>query len=182
MPIMGLQTTAEVAHTVSPVIDPAHLSVQAYEVDGVLLDEHPMLLRIADVRELSDIGMIIDSADEFVAPDDVVKLAEIYQLHFALVGMNVLDDKRRKLGKVDDYTLDTDSFYIQQLNVRRPLIKSFGDTELLVHRTQIIEINDQAIIVRSGEQTSQAVAQAVRSYVNPFRSSPQTEVLKREQN
>lgn len=171
-PIMSLQTGGELARTKRPVIDPANLGVIAYEVDGPLLDRHPSLIRIADVRELSDMGFIIDSNEEFVAPDDVIKLKEIYDMHFGLIGMSVTDEKRRKLGKVIDFTLETGGFIIQQLTVRRPLLKSFNDTELLIHRSQIIEINDQAIVVHSEAKAPEPeLHEVVGSYVNPFRTS-----------
>ena len=69
-PIMGLQTGTRLATTKSPVIDPSNLKIIAYEVDGPLLVEHPSFIRIADVRELSNVGMIIDSSDEFIGVHD----------------------------------------------------------------------------------------------------------------
>jgi len=179
-PVMGLQTGSELGRLSRAVIDPATLKILAYEVTGPMLDLHPSLLRIADVREFSDIGVIVDSSDEFVSPTDVIKLGEIYDLRFQPVGMQVLDEKKHKLGKVESYTIDTSSFVIQQLSIKRPFLKSFNDTQLLVHRTQITEINDKAIIVHSERQPTEPVIDTVRdhaAYVNPFRkpAGPQAE-------
>ncbi|HEU4831030.1 MAG TPA: hypothetical protein VFS65_02575, partial [Candidatus Saccharimonadales bacterium] len=58
-PVMGLQTGTQLATTKSPIIDPSNLKIVAYELEGSLLTEHPSLLRIADVRELGDVGMIV---------------------------------------------------------------------------------------------------------------------------
>jgi len=178
-PVMGLQTGGELARTSKAVIDPATLQIVAYEVVGPLLDIHPSLLRIADVREFSDIGLIVDSSDEFVSPDDIIKLGQIYKIHFELEGMRVIDEKKRKLGKIVGYTIETGSFLVEQLNVKRPLLKSLNDTELLVHRTQITEINNDAIVVHSQAKPAEPVIQTVRStaYVNPFRkpAGPQAE-------
>ena len=169
-PVMGLQTGSELARTTRPVIDPRTLEILAYEIAGPLLDVHPSLLRIADVREFSDIGMIVDSSDEFVAPDDIIKLNEVYKIQFDIMGMHVIDEKKRKLGKVNGYTIDTNGFLIQQLSVKRPLLKSFNDTELLIHRTQITEINSSAIVVHSEAKIPEPLMDSVRTaYVNPFR-------------
>lgn len=184
-PVMSLQTGAELARTKVPIIDPRTLSILAYELDGPLLDEHPSLLRIVDIREVSDIGMIIDSSDEFVGLDDVIKLKEVYDLHFSLIGLSVVDDKKHKLGKVDGYTVEMGSFIIQQLNVRRPILKSLGDSELLIHRTQIIEINDTTIKVKSASnEIKDPIKHAVRAYVNPFRQpgNAQPEAAKVNEN
>ena len=169
-PVMSLQTGAELARTKAPVIDPRTLSVMAYELDGALLDQHPSLLRIADVREVSDIGMIVDSSDEFVGLDDIIKLKEVYELHFPLIGLSVVDDKKHKLGKVEDYSLEMGGFVIQQISVRRPIFKSLGDSELLIHRSQIIEINDTTITVKAASnEAKDPIPHAVKAYVNPFR-------------
>lgn len=175
-PVMGLQTGAELARTDHPVIDPRTLEIVAYELTGPLLNLHPSLLRIADVREFSDIGLIVDSSDEFVSPDDIIKLNEIYKLNFTLLGMPVIDEKRRKVGKVDGYTIETNGFVIQQISVRRPLLKSLNDTQLLIHRSQITEINNNAIIIHSEVKPAEPIMQSVRdAYTNPFRKNPGTQ-------
>lgn len=175
-PVMGLQTGAELARTSRAIIDPHTLEIVAYEVTGPLLDLHPSLLRVVDVREFSDIGMIIDSSDEFVSPDDIIKLGEVYKLNFTLVGMPVIDEKRRKVGKVDGYTIETVGFVIQQLSVKRPLLKSLNDAQLLIHRSQITEINNDAIIIHSEVKPPEPIMQTVRdAYTNPFRKNPGTQ-------
>ena len=171
---MGLQTGSELARTAREIINPHTLEIVGYELEGPLLTERPSVLRIADVREFSDIGMIVDSSEEFVNPADIIKLGEIYDLQFTIMGKPVYDKKRHKLGKVIGYTIDTTGFLIQQLSIKRPLLKSLNDTELLVHRSQIFEVNDHEIIVNSqAEVSGEPAATEIRSYHNPFRSSPQ---------
>ncbi len=176
IPIMGLQTGTQLAVTKSPIIDPSNLKIIAYEVEGPLLAERPSFIRIADVRELSDVGMIIDSNDEFVGIDDIIALKKIHDLNFKLIDLNVIDETKRKLGKVNSYNLDTFSFVIQQLNVKRGIIKSLSDTELLIHRSQIVEINDQFIIVRTAAKRLEPIIKTGQvTYLNPFHSNkPQT--------
>lgn len=171
-PVMGLQTGGELGRTQRAIVDPRTLEIVAYEVAGSLLSDHPSLLRIADVREFSDVGLIIDSSDEFVGVADIIKLQEIYNFHFNPIGMPVTDKKRKRLGKVESYTIETGSFTIQQLSVKRPLLKSFADTELLIHRTQIIEINDHAIVIEHDGTIPQPMMESVRAvYTNPFRKN-----------
>ena len=171
-PVMSLQTGGKLAHTQKPVIDPTNLKIVAFEVDGPLLSERPALLRVADIREIGRVGMIINSNDEIIGVHDVIKIERLYELGFPLIGMNVVDDLKHKLGKVEDYTVETDSFVIQQLTVKRGFFKGLTDTGLLISRTQIIEINDGEIIVRSPTQKSvEPMMQATRTeFVNPFRN------------
>ena len=178
-PIMSLQTGTRLASTTRDIVDPRNLTVVAYEVDGQLLSERPSFLRINEIREISPLGMIIDGNDELVGLDDVIKIKKLVEMNFELVGMHVIDEHRHKLGKVEDYTLDTKSFVIQQLHVKRGVLHSLTDTGLLINRSQIVEINDHEIIVKStnNRQRAEPVSEATRNeYVNPFRQpKPQAE-------
>ncbi len=170
MPVMGLQTGKELARTNVAIVNPHDLSVIAYRVTGQHLDHDPSFLRVADIREMGSLGMIVDSSDEFVEPEDIINQKDIYELEYELEGKQVIDDHKKKVGKVSDYIIDVDSFIIQQLVVRRPLLKSLTDDELLVHRSQIVEVNDSAIIIKSGAvKTETEAVPASRTYVNPFR-------------
>ncbi len=173
IPVMSLQTGSEIARTKKPVVDPASLSIIAYLVDGVLLDHTKQnFLRIIDSRELSDIGLIIDSIDDIVAFGDVLKLDEVINLNFHLTGMKVVDEKSTKIGKIADFTVDVGSFTVQQLVVRRPLLHGFTDTELVVHRSQIIEINNDSVVVHSQVKAPEhTLATTPKAYINPFRKT-----------
>ncbi len=178
-PVMGLQTGKELARTSQTVINPHNLTVIAYEVIGAHLDHSPSYIRTADIRELGSLGMIIDSSDEFIEPEDIITEKNIYDLDFVLEGKHVVDDHKVKVGKVIGYIVEVDSFAIEQLVVKRPLLKSFTDDELLIHRGQIIEVTDSLIIIKSGKVKKEAKATSSRHYVNPFRqTSPQPETAK----
>ena len=180
-PVMSLQTGAELARTKDVLVDPRNLTVIAYELEGTMLDEHPSFLRVADIREISNLGIIVDSSEEFVGLDDVIKIKEVHEFGFTLLGLPVVDEKKRKLGKVSSYNLDGDSFMVAQLVVRRPLLKSLSDTDLLVHRTQIVEVSNDQVTVKSAA-SKPAVKESIREYANPFRApqSPQPEAIERQ--
>lgn len=172
-PVMSLQTGGRLATVVRPIIDPGTLRVVAYEVDGELLTEKPSFLRTADIREYGRLGMIVNGNDDLIGLEDVIEVHKLYDLKFSLVGLQVIDENKRKLGKVIDFTLETDSFFIQQLSVRRGFLKGITDTGLLINRTQIIEINDTSIIVKSPSiKKAEPVMQSMRAeFVNPFKNT-----------
>ena len=172
-PIMSLQTGTEIASTERALIDPEDLTVAGYDLTGPLIrGDVGTFVRLADVRELSDLGFIVDSIDELIKPSDVMKVEALHSLGFELLKIDVKDEKRKKLGKVVDYTLETGGFVIQQLTVRRPLIHSLNDTELVIHRSQIIEITKDCIVVHSEAKIPEPSRSEVPgAYVNPFRKS-----------
>lgn len=177
-PVLGLQTGSQLALTSEPLVDPKNLQIVAFKLESPLFDDPSVdtLLRVADIRELSKIGFIIDSADEFISPTDVIKINEIYNYGFNLIGLKVIDQKKNKLGIIQDFTLNLNNFIISQLIVKRPLLKSFNDPELTINRNQIYEINDDHIVVKSETEPAKTEAATVQAafspnYVNPFRSS-----------
>lgn len=177
--IMSLQTGKELARTSKAIVNPHNLSIIAYLIEGPHLDYTPSYLRIADVRELGSLGMIVDSSDEFITPDDIITDKHIYELEYELEGKHVVDDRGTKIGKVNDYNVEANSFVIQQLTVKKPLFKSFTDDEVLVHRSQIVEVNDTTIVIKSGKVKATKAIINSTNYVNPFRqTSPQPETAK----
>lgn len=168
--VMSLQTGAELARVHHVLIDPRDLTIAAYELEGHNLDQQPSYLRPVDVRELSHLGFIVDSNEEFVGPDDVIKIREVRDFKFDLIGLDVIDNHKRKLGKVITYAIDSGNFSVQQLSVKRPLLKSFGETELLIGRNQIIEVSDSTVTVASPDETEKAKS-PLREYSNPFRTT-----------
>ncbi len=182
-PIMGIQTGAQLAQTSRALVDPRNLTIVAYEVEGPLLVEHPSFLRTNEIREIGPIGMIIDSNEEIIGLDDVISLKKLYDLEFELIGLNVVDENRHKLGKVQDYTLESHSFVIQQLHVKRGMLSGLNDTGLLIGRSQIVEITDTEVVVKATnkkERAAEPVMEASRhEYINPFRQpNTQPETIK----
>lgn len=179
-PVMSLQTGSELARTSKILVDPRDLTIVGYQLEGNMLDERPSFLMPVDVRELSNLGLIVDSSDEFVGLNDVIKIKQVSDFGFELIGLDVIDDKKHKLGKVQGYNVDSDSFAVQQFVVKRPLLRSFGETELLIHRSQVIEVSDTHIKVKSTSE-AEPVEQSVREYTNPFRAgSVQPEAIEFE--
>mgnify|MGYP001323433221 CR=1 FL=1 len=179
LPIMSLQTGKEIARTESAIINPHNLSIIAYQVSGKQLDYDPSYLRIADVREIGSVGMIVNDSDELVVDDDIVSEKPIYEMAYELKDKPVINEDKKKIGKVEDYIVEVDSFVIQQLVVRRPLLQSFHNDELVVHRGQIAEVTDDMVIIKSGKHKTGAKTRHNRQYANPFRqSSPQPEAIR----
>lgn len=177
-PVMSLQTGAEIARTKQAITDPASLQIIGYYVESKLKKENTLILKTQDIREVSQVGLIIDSIDEILPESDLFRIKEITKLHFELTGMQVVDEKKRKLGKVVNYGIDPRSFMIHQLHVKQPILKSFHIAEVLINRTQIVEINDDEIIVKQASvresEKSQIPITSNADFINPFRK-PQAE-------
>ena len=172
-PVLSLHVGGEIARLGLPIIDPDDLKVIAYTVDGPLVGKGEVgnILMTRDIRETDKIGAIIDSIDVLVNRDDVVKLDQVMKINFRLIGHKVVTKRGSHLGKVIDFTLNPDTFMIQQLIVKRPMAKSFFDPELLIGRSEVVEIDDYKLTVKDEEAKIREKAREdfKADFVNPFR-------------
>lgn len=187
MPVLSLHVGGKIANTKQAIIDPEDLRVIAYTVEGPIIKNDPELgdiLDTQDIREISESGLIIDSADRFVNREDVIRFDEVMDLGFNLVGLKVVTQNGKKLGKIIDYTMDSTTFMIYQLIVQRPFMSSLMDPELTINRSQIIEVDDYKVTIKHDKaqvkmpkEKKKAAAQEefVPNFTNPFRKPAYTE-------
>lgn len=170
-PILSLHTASRIAEVKGLVIDPNFLKVVAFEINAISSKQR-LFLEASSVREFSKMGMIVDSDEEFVEKDDVIKLKETIELGFSLDNMKVVSKKKAMLGRIEDFIINTEDFQIMQLIVKRPIYKALIDPELVIGRSDIHEINDNEIIVKSEEGTimkKSGTLDFVPNFVNPFK-------------
>ena len=170
-PILSLHTASRIAEVKGLVIDPNFLKVVAFEISAAS-SRQSLFLEVSSVREFSKMGMIVDSDEEFVEKDDVIKLKETIDLGFSLDNIKVISKKKAMLGRIEDFIINTEDFQIMQLIVKRPIYKALIDPELVIGRSDIHEINDSEIIVKSEEGTimkKSGTLDFVPNFVNPFK-------------
>ena len=175
-PILSVQAGGEIGHIESSIVDPDSLKIIAFTINSPIISSSANILDISSVREYSSYGVVIDDIDELVTSDDVVKIQKVLALNFSLLNLKVETKKGSKLGRVIDFTVTDNDFTLQQVIVKRPLIKSFIDPELTISRKEIIEITDYKIIVKDEEKVLKNRAEKedfVPNFINPFRKSEQ---------
>ncbi len=171
--VLSVQTGAPIGQIVKPIVDPSTFKIIAFELAGPLIRE-ASYLTTDSIREYSHFGMVADSIDELVSPSDVVRLEEVLSLNFSLTGLKVETKKGSKLGHILDFTISSDDYMVAQIIVKRPLIKSFNDSTLVISRKEIVEVTDYKIIVKDEESTLKSRAAKedfIPNFVNPFRNS-----------
>lgn len=174
-PIMSLQTGAELGRTSKLLVNPTNLHLVAFEVEGRALAVNPSLLRVADIREFSSVGIIIDSADELLETGDVEVIDTLRSMKFELKGMKVQDEDGQKYGSVSNYIVDSSSLIVMQLEVKSPFFQSISTASRLIKRDQIVEITASTIIVKSSKTVIEPVRHIDRPpLINPF-SQPQAD-------
>lgn len=171
-PILSLQTGTTLANIVKPVIDPMELKIFAFSLSDRFDKNAKNYLMTKDIREFDSIGAIVDSSDEFVTEEDVIFLQKLLKININLTGMQVIDENKRKVGKVADYAIDSKDFFILQLHLNHGFMKSLSSSGQIIGRNQVIEINDKNIIVKSTEDKQfNKASTKTHAFINPFATS-----------
>lgn len=172
-PVLSLHVGGRIANISQLYIDPNTLKLLAVRLEGLIDREiEGDILPVESIREFSQLGVIIDSADEIVSDETVIKIRDILKLNFALPGLKVITQKKSKVGKVIDFTLNISTWDVYQLIVQRPALKAFFDPELTISRQSIIEVNDYQVIIKDEHEKvpeAEAKPEFTPNFVNPFR-------------
>ena len=158
-PVLSLRTGAEIARVISPLINPDNLKIEGLYCKDRFSNKM-LILVPQDIRELLAKGYIANDHDSLSDPDDLVRLKDIISLHFELVGKQVVTEAKQKVGKVNDYAVETESMYIQKLYVGQSIIRSFTGGNLSIDRSQIQEVTDTKVVINDLAMRSPATAPA----------------------
>ena len=173
-PVLSVQAGGPIGKITSTIIDPNDLKIIAFRLEGPLVNKQQNLLDARSIREYSNYGFVIDDIDELIGPDDVIKISDILKLNFDLLNLKVETKKGSKLGKVQDFTVTSEDFIVQQIIVKRPAVKALIDPELTISRKEIVEITEYKVIIKDEEKVLKQKAEKedfVPNFVNPFRES-----------
>ncbi len=156
LPIISLQTGETVTHLKSLVIEMATLEIVAV-VCGKMKEYPDPILMVRDVRQIASDCVIIDTEDDIGSASDVVRLKEPLSAAYAPIGATVISHMQRPIGKVEDFTINTESLRIQKFYVKRPIWRSWLGSSLIIAREQVVDVSAKKIIVREGTVDAQGV-------------------------
>jgi uncharacterized protein YrrD len=145
-PVYSLRTGQPVATAVSPIINPNNLKIEGFYCSDST-SKRTLVLLYQDIREMIKDGFVINDYDVLVEPDELVRLADVLNTDFSLVGKRVETVDKQKVGKVSDYALESETMYIQKIYVAQSLFKSLTGGSLSIDRTQINEITKKRIVI-----------------------------------
>ena len=127
-PVLSLRTGDAIAMTTGAVINPNNLKIEGfYCVDD---SKHELILLYQDIRDLIPQGFVVNDHEALVEPGELVRLKDILKLRFELLGKPVMTASKEKIGKVTDFSTETETMYVQKLYVSQSLLKSFSGGNL----------------------------------------------------
>lgn len=157
LPVLSLRTGGKVATATDPIINPNNLKIEGWYCND-LFSKKRLILLSQDVRDFVPQGIAVNDHADLTDPEELIRLSEILELEFKILGKAVTTNHGRRMGKVSDYALDTDTMKIQKLYVARPVYRSLTDGQLSIDRSQIIEITNRKVVVRDVDIKETAAA------------------------
>lgn len=159
-PILSIRNGHPVAMAGKMLIEADKLKVAAVfcESPGWRGENHVLLLR--DIREFSRAGIIIDSLEDIEDIGEIVRLGDVMERDYQVNGKHVVTESGHKLGKVEDYSVDTVSNLVQKLYIKPSLLKNLMVNNLVVDREHIVKTEDDQIIVSDASLKTPAKAEA----------------------
>ena len=145
MPILSLRTGRCIGKVVGHVINPHKLCVDALWCD-VKGEKQPLIIIVADIREVSPKGVIVDDHQVAVAPEEMIRLKPIIELGFELLDKKVLSG-RLMMGRVTDYAVDNDSFIIRKIYAKPSVWNMLKTNRFTIDRAQVIEVSHNYVRV-----------------------------------
>jgi uncharacterized protein YrrD len=145
--VLSLRVGAVIGHVYAPILNPNNLKIEGwYATENGSRDER--ILPVAEIRDVIKTGLVVNDHDALTLVDDLVRLKEIIALRFELIGKAVKTDQKRKLGKISDYAVDDQSLVVQKLYVSPGAMRGLTKQDLIIDRSQIVEINNKHVIVQ----------------------------------
>lgn len=144
--MLSLRTGSPVAEVIAPVINPDNLKIEGfYCLDSI--DHLELVLLYQDIRDILPQGLIVNDHEVLAVPEDLIRLKNILELNFEIIGKPVETVSREKVGKVTDYAFEGSTMYIQKLYVSQSLLKNLTSGNLSIDRTTVHEITPKRIII-----------------------------------
>lgn len=159
-PVLSLRTGTPVAAITEPIINPTNLKIEGFYCQDSQ-EKKTLILLPQDIRDIIPQGVVVNDHDVLAEVNDLVRLRSVITLKFELLGKAVFTVSGDKLGKVEDYATDLNSFYIQRLYVSQSIFKSFTGGNFGIDRNHIVDITPKKIIVNDLMEKVPSQAQAI---------------------
>jgi sporulation protein YlmC with PRC-barrel domain len=161
--VLSLRTGAPIATITAPIFNPNNLKIEGFYCVDRFDKKKELVLLCQDIRDIMPKGYVVNDHEVLAEPDELVRLKDVLELNYELVGKQVVTISKHKVGKVSDYATDMESMFVQKIYVSQSILKSFTGGSLSVDRRQVNEITPRRIIINELLKKAPAAASAIAS-------------------
>lgn len=157
--VLSLRTGSPIAQVTGPIINPDSLKIEGFYCEDTST-KNKVILLYQDIRDVLPQGFVVNDLDALSDPTELVRLKDVLELGFELLGKPVETLSKDKIGKVSDYAYETTTMHIQKLYISQSILKSLTTGSLSIDRNQIHEITPKRVIINDLLQVTRAQAPA----------------------
>ena len=157
--VLSLRTGTPIATVTAAIFNPNNLKIEGFYCTD-RYDKRELILLYQDIRDVLKQGYVVNDHEVLVEPTELVRLKDVIDLNYELIGKHVETISKQKVGKVSDYAVETESMFVQKIYASQSILKSFTGGSLSIDRTQINEITPKRIIINELLKGTQAIAPA----------------------
>lgn len=157
--VLSLRTGSPIAQVKGPIINPDNLKIEGFYCEDTST-KNKVILLYQDIRDVLPQGFVVNDLDALSDPAELVRLKDVLELGFELLGKPVETLSKDKIGKVSDYAYETTTMHIQKLYISQSILKSLTTGSLSIDRNQIHEITPKRVIINDLLQVTRAQAPA----------------------
>ncbi|MEI6755660.1 MAG: hypothetical protein WCK80_01435 [bacterium] len=144
--ILSLRTGEVIASVTAPIFNPNNLKVEGFYCQDKF-SKKELILVYQDIRDIVPKGYVVNDFDVLVEAEDLVRLKDVLELNYQILGKTVQTTSKKKIGKVVDYATEMETMFVQKIYVGQSIIKSFNGGSLSIDRSQVNEITPSKIII-----------------------------------
>lgn len=160
--VLSLRTGAPIATITGAIFNPNNLKIEGFYCQD-RFDKNELILLYQDIRDIMPNGYVVNDHDVLVEADELVRLKDVLELRFELIGKQVETISKQKVGKVSDFATEMETMYVQKVYVSQSFLKNFTGGSLSIDRSQINEITPRRVIINDLMKSAPAAAPATVS-------------------
>jgi len=144
LPIIEAVTMKKVAVVDNLIVSPENGAVLAFLLRKNFLSNKNRIVVLHDVREMYIDGLVTNSKDNIINPDEVIKVKSVLDQNIFLLGSRVITQNSKILGYLEDFIFDTGFSAIVTLIVK----KRFSTEKRIISAERILNIQPGRIVIR----------------------------------
>ncbi len=144
--VLSLRTGAPIATVMAPIFNPNNLKIEGFYCQD-RFDKRELILLYQDIRDILPKGYVVNDHDVLVEAEELVRLKDVIELNYELIGKQVETIAKEKVGKVSDYATEMETMFVQKIYVSQSIIKNFTGGSLSIDRSQVNEITPKRVII-----------------------------------
>ncbi len=160
--VLSLRTGKPIASVTAAIFNPNNLKIEGFYCQDSF-DKSELILLYQDIRDVLPQGYVVNDHDVLVEAEELVRLKDVIELNYELIGKHVETISKQKVGKVSDYATEMETMFVQKVYVSQSILKNFTGGALSIDRTQINEITPKRVIINELLKKAPVTAPAIAS-------------------